>query len=204
MTATRRGFGYHLAAGGVRGGLSLRLRLVLAGAVAVVVAPGLAAAGHSALFPTHVERRAMAELSVQLDQLLAGLARGANELTLATPPADSRFARPYGGLYWQIEAEDQLLPSRSLWDTTLAPPPQAMADGQAHAHRLAGPEAVLKLERSVALPARLGGAIPKREPPTGLFIGDACPRGLQRAFCLSARNSGFGRRERESLRRRPP
>ncbi|MEE4119918.1 MAG: HAMP domain-containing sensor histidine kinase [Paracoccaceae bacterium] len=143
----------------MRRGLSLRLRLVLAGAVAVILALGLAAAGLSALFATHVERRAMAELSVQLDQVLAGLARAGDGLTVATPPADPRFARPYGGLYWQIETGGQLLRSRSLWDRALALPPDALADGQVHAHRIEGPEGaeLLTLERSVTLPARLGG-----------------------------------------------
>ncbi|MBB4301327.1 signal transduction histidine kinase [Rhodobium orientis] len=139
--------------------LSLRLRLVLAGAVAVVVALALAAAGLVALFGTHVERRAMAELSVQLDQVLSGLALRDGALVLATPPADPRFSKPYAGLYWQISADGRLLRSRSLWDAELPLPQDDLADGQVHRHDLAGPsgETLLTLERSVTLPARLGG-----------------------------------------------
>ena len=139
--------------------LSLRLRLALAGAVAVVAALGLTAAGLSALFATHVERRAEAELSAHLDQVLAGLALEEGALALARPPADPRFRRPYGGLYWQVRGEAVLLRSRSLWDQALALPADALADGQVHVHDIPGPAGarLLALEQSVALPARLGG-----------------------------------------------
>lgn len=138
--------------------VSLRLRLMVAGAVAVTAALGLAAAGLAALFSTHVERRAAAELTVQLDQVLASLVREGDVLALAVPPADPRFEKPYGGLYWQIESSGRLLRSRSLWDYVLPLPSDALARGETHAHELAGPagETLLALERSVTLPARLG------------------------------------------------
>ncbi len=139
--------------------LSLRLRLALAGAAAIVLALGLAALGLAALFATHVERRAIGELSVQLDQVLAGLERqGDGALVLARPPADPRFARPYGGLYWQIEAEGRVLRSRSLWDYALPLPPDELGAGAPHHHALPGPDggALLVLERSARLPEALG------------------------------------------------
>ncbi len=135
---------------------SLRLRLVLAGAAAVALALALAGVGLVALFAAHVERRAAAELSVQLDQLIAGLAEGSDgRLAVTAPPADPRFRRPLGGLYWQVEA-DRTLRSRSLWDQALALPPDALPDGAVHVHRLSGPAGgtVLVLERSVTLPGR--------------------------------------------------
>lgn len=139
--------------------LSLRGRLLGAGAIAVLVALMLAAAGLAQLFGTHVERRAEAELSVYLDQVVAGLAADNGSLKLANAPADPRFSRPYGGLYWQIRARDQLLRSRSLWDTELTLPDDTLLDGEAHRHRMDGPEGstLLALERSVALPPGLGG-----------------------------------------------
>ena len=139
--------------------MSLRLRLALAGALAILAALGLAAFGLSQLFGAHVERRAVAEMGVQLDQVLAGLERGEEGLALARPPADPRFRRPYGGLYWQIEGADGVQRSRSLWDRALDLPADTLGDGGVHVHRLAGPEgaALLVLERSVTLPARLGG-----------------------------------------------
>jgi signal transduction histidine kinase len=139
--------------------MSLHLRLALAGAVAILLALGLTALGLAQLFAAHVERRALAEMSVQLDQVLAALERGEDGLTLARPPADPRFERPYGGLYWQIEAPQGTERSRSLWDTVLDLPRDTPGDGGLHVHRLAGPGGaeLLVLERSVTLPARLGG-----------------------------------------------
>lgn len=140
--------------------LSLRGRLLAAGAIAVLLALMLAALGMAQLFGTHVERRAEAELSVYLDQVMAGLAADNGALILANPPADPRFSRPYGGLYWQIWTEDQTLRSRSLWDTELALPDDTLRDGEAHRHHIDGPEGstLLALERTVALPQGLGGA----------------------------------------------
>lgn len=139
--------------------MSLRLRLALAGAVAILVALSLAALGLAQLFAAHVERRAVAEMGVQLDQVLAGLERTADALELARPPADPRFSQPYGGLYWQIEEGDRVQRSRSLWDTVLDLPADTLGDGAVHVHRLPGPEGadLLVLERSGTLPARLGG-----------------------------------------------
>lgn len=139
-------------------GVSLRLRLALIGATAVVLA--LAAAGFalSFLFADHVERRAAAEMQVQIDQVLAGLVMGPDGLAVALPPTDPRFSRPYGGLYWQIEVDGRALRSRSLWDQTLELPDDSPADGEARLHNLEGPEGkgLLALERAVQLPAKLG------------------------------------------------
>ncbi|WP_026988626.1 sensor histidine kinase [Fodinicurvata fenggangensis] len=138
--------------------LSLRLRLAIAGAVAVILALGLAAAGLTTLFGTHVERRATAELSVQLDQVLAGLGQQDGNLTVTPPPADPRFQQPYGGLYWQVETNGQVLRSRSLWDYELSLPSTDQPDHQPHSLRLTGPDdtQLLVFERRVTLPERLG------------------------------------------------
>ncbi|MBY6202852.1 HAMP domain-containing histidine kinase [Maritalea mobilis] len=139
--------------------MSLRLRLALAGAVAILIALALMAFGLSQLFGAHVERRAVAEMGVQLDQVLAGMEAGQDGLTLARPPADPRFDTPYGGLYWQIEWVGGVERSRSLWDVALSLPDDVLDDGAVHVHRLIGPqgERLLVLEQSVILPARLGG-----------------------------------------------
>ena len=139
---------------------SLRMRLALAGAVAVVVALVIASAALTALFASHVQRRAEAELSVHLDQIVAGLDRGKDgALVLRNPPADPRFDQPLSGLYWQIAAGGQVLRSRSLWDYALPLPRDELPDGQIHVHLLPdqGTGELLTLERSVTLPARLGG-----------------------------------------------
>jgi signal transduction histidine kinase len=139
---------------------SLRLRLLVAGALSILVALALAAFGLMLLFERHVERRVAGELAVHLDQITAGLDRTASgQLVLTRPPADPRFETPLSGLYWQVGVGDERLRSRSLWDETLALPPDTLADGAVHEHRIAGPggTVLLALERSVILPARLGG-----------------------------------------------
>ena len=102
---------------------SLRLRLAVAGTAALLVALVVSFFGLSLLFERHVERRAAAELTLHLDQLIAALGIRERRLTLAREPADPRFARPLSGLYWQIESEGETLRSRSLWDTELVVPP---------------------------------------------------------------------------------
>jgi signal transduction histidine kinase len=139
--------------------VSLRLRLIIAGTAAIVVALGLAAAGMSRLFAAHVERNAITELSAELDQLLAGLGKDASgNLVVAQAPADPRFLRPFGGLYWQIEAAGKTLRSRSLWDFKLALPQEAVGNGGPVSLTAIGPakKPVLVLLRDVVLPASLG------------------------------------------------
>jgi signal transduction histidine kinase len=130
----------------------------------VSVALVLAYWGLGHLFASHVERRAIDELSVQLDQVLIGIERDATrQIIVGAAPADARFTTPFGGLYWQIETEGQQLRSRSLWDFALDLPPDHLKDGTVHIHYLPGPgdNPLLVMERSVQLPARLGG-IPMR------------------------------------------
>ena len=135
---------------------SLRLRLFLAGALAVVVATVAAAFALGLLFERHVERRVVAELETHLDQLTAAVefdAAGAPRLT--RDPADPRFRRPLSGLYWQIAVDEgvELLRSRSLWDETLPLPADTLADGTVHRHVLPGPKGaeLLVLERRLAV-----------------------------------------------------
>ena len=53
---------------------SLRLRLFLAGVVAVLIALGVSAFGLVLLFERHVERRMAADLTVVLDDLVSNAA----------------------------------------------------------------------------------------------------------------------------------
>ncbi|WP_067336932.1 sensor histidine kinase [Stappia indica] len=158
---------------------SLRLRLILAGAVSVLAALALAAAGLLVLFERHVERRIDQELSVHLDQLVAGLDRTPDgALVLVRPPGDPRFAVPLSGLYWQYEdhgegpaqdaVEGAVQRSRSLWDFELALPAEGEGDPLPHRHTIAGPgdTQLLLLERVVELrgtPVRVAVAIDRRE-----------------------------------------
>ncbi len=140
---------------------SLRMRLLLGGAASILAALILSALGLMLLFERHVERRVEAELGVHLDQIVASLDHGTGgSLIIKRPPADPRFAIPLSGLYWQLNADSNtILRSRSLWDVQLALPPDDLADGAVHKHRIAGPAGseLIVLERSITLPARLGG-----------------------------------------------
>lgn len=143
---------------------SLRLRLLVAGAVSILVALGVAAFGLSVLFERHAERGMTDDLVVLLDRLVAGIDRDADgKLVVADPPDDPRFDRPLSGLYWQVTQEPGGLVdrSRSLWDFELTPPEDEPPEGTVHRHRIAGPggTGLIAVERRVVLPARLGGAV---------------------------------------------
>ena len=140
---------------------SLRLRLVLAGGAAVLASLTVAAIGLALLFERHVERRAVAELSADLDQLAAGIERNAaGALEVVAPPADQRYRQPLSGRYWEILTPEGALTSRSLWDTPLTLPPEVGAAGALRQYPLEGPEGegLLVIERRLLLPERAGGA----------------------------------------------
>ncbi|MCF8477965.1 MAG: HAMP domain-containing histidine kinase [Pseudolabrys sp.] len=134
---------------------SLRLRLVAGGIVAILVALTLAGAGLTVLFERHVTRTIAGDLDVHLKQLLAGIDTDPQgNLLMSRQPADPRFADPLSGLYWQItDDRGQLLRSRSLWDTTLMPPPDDLLPGDLHHHEVTGPAKarLLLAERRVTL-----------------------------------------------------
>ncbi len=132
---------------------SLRVRLFAGGLGAILFALAAAGGGLVLLFQRHVERSLGADLDVYVNQLLAGVNVDADgRVALAAPPADSRFAEPLSGLYWQVWGErGDILRSRSLWDTTLALPSDELAPGDIHHHTSPGPGAtrVLLAERRV-------------------------------------------------------
>ncbi|MCX7815122.1 MAG: sensor histidine kinase [Tepidimonas ignava] len=135
---------------------SLRWRLLATAAVAVVVALTAAGLVIARLFERHVTAQFDARLHDHLIQVLAALQRDdAGQPQLQRPLADPRWERPYSGLYWQVQAvqggAEPLLRSWSLWDAQLALPPDALADGTLHRHRVDGPagQRLRVLERAV-------------------------------------------------------
>jgi signal transduction histidine kinase len=137
---------------------SLRVRLLLAATCSVVVALILAGAGLILLFENHVERRAAAELVNHLNQLTAAFELDeSGRPRVAGPLSDPRFARPYGGLYWQVtEPGGATVRSRSLWDFSLQLPVDPLAPGELHRHRIAGPAGsdLLAVERPLSVGSR--------------------------------------------------
>lgn len=138
---------------------SIRLRLVAAGAAAVLASLAVAAVGLDILFERHVRRLAIVELSADLDQIAAGLERGPDgRFILNHPPGDPRYRQPLSGLYWQVDTGDGPLTSRSLWDATIPAPADETPDGRPHEHLLSGPDGgtLLVLDRTIFAPARFG------------------------------------------------
>ena len=170
---------------------SLRLRLLAAGTAAVLVSLAVAALGLGLLFERHVRRLEIAELSFDLDQLAAALARGpGGTVVLRSTPTDPRFDQPLSGRYWQVETEGSVYRSRSLWDgqLTLPAPP---SDGSPHEIAVAGPRAstLLVHHRELRLgnrTARAAVAIDLSElrAASRAFVGDAVPYFLLLAAVL--------------------
>lgn len=136
---------------------SLRLRLAMGGAAAIIAALVLAGIGLTYLFDRHVMRSLANDLEVHLRQLLAAVELNtAGQPQLLREPADPRFTEPLSGLYWQLGTKVGVLSrSRSLWDAVLPLPPDEQALGEVHYHRLAGPAQteLLSVERTVFLTA---------------------------------------------------
>ena len=129
---------------------SLKLRLLLLGAITISAALLAAGLGIVGLFERHVERRAEAELDTYIRQISAGITFDAKgEAIFNHPLADPRFETPLNGLYWQIsdDAGSRILRSRSLWDTVLKLPGDVLDRGSVHRHTLEGPSRTSLLVR---------------------------------------------------------
>ncbi len=140
---------------------SLRLRLLGYATVIVAVALLVTGFGISSLFERFAERRTGHELDVYLSQIAGGLRfADTGEVTLAHYPADPRFTKVFGGLYWQVSraGEDVVLRSRSLWDSELFLPADVLLPGQTHTHTETGPTQtdVLVHETAVVVPTQQG------------------------------------------------
>jgi signal transduction histidine kinase len=135
---------------------SLRLRFLALGMGLLVVALFVAGVSLSALFARHLDRRAGQELDTHIETIAGTLRidpQGA--MSLSREPADPRFSRPFGGLYWQVDdhTSGRRLASRSLWDAELPASP-ALSPGSEDTRDVAGPQgAVLLLhERWLIVP----------------------------------------------------
>ncbi|SMH55268.1 sensor histidine kinase [Mesorhizobium australicum] len=135
---------------------SLRLRFFALGLGLLAVALVVTGIGLSALFSRHLDRRVGQELDTHL-QSIAGTLRidRIGTLSLAREPADPRFSRPFGGLYWQIEDQTAggRLASRSLWDFVIPRGPEVAA-GAELTRDTAGPQgtSLLLHERNLVVP----------------------------------------------------
>lgn len=143
-------------------GQSLHSRLTFAGALAIVIALGVAAAGLAILFDRHVARVALADLQARMLAIAAMVeTEGESRPVLRPVTTDPMYGRPFSGHYWQVELDGERMRSRSLWDAALDWPDAPPAPGEARRIDLAGPkgEALIGLETSLAVGP---GAVPLR------------------------------------------
>ena len=112
---------------------SLRLRLSVAAAGLIALALIVGGVGLFLIFEAALDRRTADELNHTARLLAGGVGFDeSGEIVVEQPPADPRYAAPYGGLYWQIESSGKKpLRSRSLWDRTITLP-QSPAEDMAH------------------------------------------------------------------------
>jgi signal transduction histidine kinase len=102
---------------------SLRIRLLVAAAVAIAAALLLAGFALTALFEQQVRNRVMQELNNDLLQLAGAIeVSPTGDVTVTRSLADPRYETPYGNKYWRIEhvpsgAFEPALRSRSFWDS---------------------------------------------------------------------------------------
>ena len=163
---------------------SLRLRLVVGGIIAILLALTIAGTGLVLLFERHVTRTMADDLDVQLKELVAVVDIDQEQnLVVTRQPSDPRFADPLSGLYWQVSDDrGQFLRSRSLWDTTLRLPTDELSPGQVHHHEAMGPTNthVLIAERRVSL------TVGDRRVPVRVAVASDLAR-------VSAAASAFGK-----------
>jgi len=136
---------------------SLRIRLAVVAAISIVVVLAISGFGLALLFERHVVRRMNSELDTYVLQLAAGTSLTEDgTLRLARELADPRFSEPDSGRYWQIENDNTgaQLRSRSLWENVIPLPPDVIAVGATHRHRLDGPGGanLMVSERRITFP----------------------------------------------------
>lgn len=156
---------------------SLRLRILALAAVSTGAALILLWLLLTELFEQQIAARFFTELESHLDQLARVVEPDpASGVTLSEEPGDSRFARPFSGLYWQIAVTGtegrELVTSSSLWDEVLALPAAAAEPGEIVRHERFPflDTEVMAVERTLLLgrgdnetPIRLAVAIDRSE-----------------------------------------
>lgn len=102
---------------------SLRLRMMGLAVFWVVLSLIAAGVALQYLFSINLERTTRVELEAALARLAAIIVTDTSAPSLSSPLPDPRYATPFGGRYWQVQAVDNDLVarSRSLWDFIIDP-----------------------------------------------------------------------------------
>lgn len=166
---------------------SLRLRLLVVAATAILLALVAAVLVMGLIFSRHLEQGLSRELVREALQIVANLHVDAdNTLVLDTAPVDPRFDLPGSGRYWLVSEGSRQERSRSLWDESL---PKDMLASTTHwtTRKIKGPfgQQLLVVERIVRIGdgerlvhvqmaqdlAELGGARREFRTEMALFLG---------------------------------
>ncbi|MFT4014771.1 MAG: HAMP domain-containing sensor histidine kinase [Paracoccus sp. (in: a-proteobacteria)] len=123
---------------------SLRVRLLLGGALWILLALVLTGMAILYLFVSTAERTVRADLEAGAALLTALIDPSAAGVQLTGQPPDPRYDLPFSGFYWQIDGidergGDEVIRSRSLWDSTIPYDPPPRPRGPVH-FTAAGPE----------------------------------------------------------------
>ena len=137
-------------------GNSLKLRLLVASALAISILLSVAGLSFYFVFQRYVERVAVSELDDHYIQLISKInVDEADKLKVVGKLSDPRFAKPYGGLYWQINEIDRPpIRSLSLFDEMLSPLQTGQnVDGNL-IHLIKGPNSskLFAVEKKLTLP----------------------------------------------------
>lgn len=165
---------------------SLRWRLLLGAAAAILLSLGVAWIFMTLLFERHLERRLQDEMTRDALQLVAALALQPDGTPLLDhAPDDPRFQKPAGGYYWQVSTPSNALRSRSLWDSALPVPPDVPADDW-RLRLAAGPfePSVFVLERRLSLEAGRAPAVVQLAQDRSALTGARREFGLELAGFL--------------------
>jgi len=121
---------------------TLRLRLFAASFASIFLALLIAGFSIASLFSNHVETNLTKDLTSQFDRLISLIDATPSSLALHAPLADPAFAKPYGGLYWQITdiKTNERIRSRSMWDAEFTISDDKLLDGKLNETRLLDPE----------------------------------------------------------------
>jgi signal transduction histidine kinase len=104
----------------VIGLLSLKQRFYAITVLWLAMLSTLAALAIPTIVDGFLRQNSLEQLELVYDDLLANLEWDANgDLQLSDNVSDPRYQQPYSGYYWRASTDDQLLRSRSLWDTDL-------------------------------------------------------------------------------------
>ena len=99
---------------------SLRLRLLVSGAVGVLLASFAVAWWLGQAFTEASERAFDRDLADELQTLIVlGEVNDRGGFVLQSEPEDQHYAQLYSGHYWRVVAGDRQFQSRSLWDGSL-------------------------------------------------------------------------------------